>query len=76
MLYVRELENGCCKLSARSKSSFDVNSLARKFGGGGHSKASGATIEGSLADVKQRLIDAATALLEEHLATRRANASG
>lgn len=59
VLYVRELEQGMCKLSARSKTDFDVNALARRFGGGGHVKASGASIEGGLEDVRARLIDAA-----------------
>lgn len=63
VLYVRELEDGRCKLSARSKTDFDVNALARRFGGGGHKKASGATIEGSLPEVRARLVDAATSML-------------
>jgi len=75
VLYVRELEGGFCKLSARSKRDFDVNTLARRFGGGGHSKASGATIRGTLPEVKRLLVDAATELLDEHLAPRRADRS-
>jgi bifunctional oligoribonuclease and PAP phosphatase NrnA len=66
VIYLRELEGGCCKLSARSKQDFDVNVLARRFGGGGHTKASGATIRGSLAEVKARLIEATIELLGEH----------
>jgi nanoRNase/pAp phosphatase (c-di-AMP/oligoRNAs hydrolase) len=38
-----------------------VNQLARAFGGGGHKKASGATIEGALADVRERVVAAALA---------------
>ncbi|MEM7307752.1 MAG: bifunctional oligoribonuclease/PAP phosphatase NrnA [Planctomycetota bacterium] len=59
VLFLREREDGRVKLSARSKTSYDVNALARGFGGGGHVKASGATIQGSLADVRARLIAAA-----------------
>jgi phosphoesterase RecJ-like protein len=59
VLSVREIQPGLCKLSARSKTTYDVNMLARQFGGGGHVKASGATITGSLSDVRQRLIEAA-----------------
>ena len=59
VLFLKEIEDGICKLSARSKSSYDVNALARRFGGGGHVKASGATIRGKLAEVKDRLIVAA-----------------
>lgn len=59
VLSLRELESGEVKLSARSKTDFDVNALAREFGGGGHRKASGATIEGDIEDVKTRLVAAA-----------------
>jgi phosphoesterase RecJ-like protein len=59
VLFLRELEGGNVKLSARSKSDYDVNALARRFAGGGHRKAAGATIRGTLADVKRRVIDAA-----------------
>lgn len=63
VLYVREVEPGSCKLSARSKTAFDVNQLARRFGGGGHVKAAGATIAGPLPEVRARLVAAALELL-------------
>lgn len=59
VLFVRELDKDSCKLSARSKSDYNVNQLARQFGGGGHVKASGATIQGDLESVKARLVEAA-----------------
>ena len=59
VLFLREVANGNCKLSARSKTDYDVNALARAFGGGGHKKASGATIAGTLADVRARIVAAA-----------------
>lgn len=58
VLFVRESRDGTCKLSARSKSARSVNDLARRFGGGGHAKASGATLRMPLAQAKQALIDA------------------
>jgi len=58
---LRERPDGTVKLSARSKTVYDVNALARKFGGGGHVKASGATIQGSLADAHRRMVEAAVA---------------
>jgi len=61
VLLLRELEGGMCKLSARSKSDYDVNALARSFGGGGHAKASGATLKGRPDDVMRELIAAAEA---------------
>ena len=61
VLYLRELADGTCKLSARSKGEYDVNALARAFGGGGHRKASGATIPGPLAEARARVVAAAIA---------------
>jgi len=61
VLYLRELPDGTCKLSARSKGAYDVNALARRFGGGGHRKASGATIPGPLADARARVVAEALA---------------
>ena len=59
VLYVRELEPDLHKLSARSKTFFDVNALARQFGGGGHARASGATLRGELGKIKASLVAAA-----------------
>ena len=61
VLFLRAREDGQVKLSARSKTTYDVNALARLFGGGGHVKAAGATIRGSLADVRAKLVEAAIA---------------
>lgn len=63
VLSLRELADGAVKLSARSKTDFDVNLLARQFDGGGHKKASGAVIEGTLDEVKSQLVAATEALL-------------
>ncbi len=60
VLLVREVATGGVKLSARSKGDFDVHALARQFGGGGHKKASGATIAGkTLAEARAQLVAAA-----------------
>lgn len=59
VLFLRENADGKCKLSARSKGAFDVNALARRFGGGGHSKASGATLPGPLSEARAQLLAAA-----------------
>ncbi|MEM6672778.1 MAG: DHHA1 domain-containing protein [Planctomycetota bacterium] len=59
-LVLREIGPARCKLSARSKGAFDVQKLALAFGGGGHAKAAGATIE-------QPLIEARVELVEEAL---------
>jgi len=59
VLYLRELKDGRCKLSARSKTAYDVEDLASEFGGGGHLRAAGATIAGALDEVRERLVAAA-----------------
>lgn len=59
VLFLRELEGGGVKISARSKTDFDVNALMRRFGGGGHRKASGATVPGALDEVRMKVVDAA-----------------
>ncbi len=70
VLYLRELEPGSWKLSARSKTDFDVNALARRFGGGGHVKAAGATLAGSLSEVRGRVVAAVLEALEGAAAGR------
>ncbi len=59
----RELADGGVKISLRSTGSANVAALARAFGGGGHEKAAGATLDGALADVVERVLGAATASL-------------
>ena len=45
------------KISLRSKFDVDVSAIAKKFGGGGHVKASGLTMEGDLKTVKNTIIN-------------------
>lgn len=59
-LLFMEQPRGGIKVSFRSRSRVDVAKLAQGFGGGGHKLASGATLETSLDDAKQRVL-AATA---------------
>jgi phosphoesterase RecJ-like protein len=59
VLYLREVEKDVVKVSARSKRDYDVNALMRRFGGGGHKKASGATIQGPLKSVREKVLAAA-----------------
>ncbi len=59
VIFLREQKDGSVKLSARSKTGFDVNKLARRFGGGGHAKASGATLRTSLAASRDALVASA-----------------
>ncbi len=60
-MFFRDLGHGKVKVSFRSTGDVDVNRFARKFGGGGHAKAAGALIEGSLEEVRTRIVAAARA---------------
>lgn len=51
----RELRSGKWKVSFRSKNDIDVQKIAMAFGGGGHAHAAGCTLEGGLAEVKNRI---------------------
>ncbi|HEX7941460.1 MAG TPA: bifunctional oligoribonuclease/PAP phosphatase NrnA, partial [Gemmatimonadaceae bacterium] len=51
-LLFRDLGHGKVKVSFRSVGGTDVNAFARKFGGGGHAKASGAMLPGTLDEVR------------------------
>src|SRR5262245_56312420 len=62
-IFFRDLGHGKVKVSFRSTGGVDVNAFARKFGGGGHARASGALIPGGLDDVRERVLAAARAAL-------------
>ena len=55
---MRELADKGCKLSARSKEWYDVQKLASRFGGGGHARAAGASLEGNMGEACAALIAA------------------
>ncbi len=58
-LFFRDLGHGRVKISFRSTGEVDVNSFAHQFGGGGHMRASGAMVTGSLDDVIPKVVSAA-----------------
>ncbi|UCF20355.1 MAG: bifunctional oligoribonuclease/PAP phosphatase NrnA [Gemmatimonadota bacterium] len=58
----RELQAGLVKVSLRSTGDTNVAELARSFGGGGHERAAGATVEGDLAEVRRRVLEAVRGL--------------
>ena len=62
-LFFRDLGHGKVKVSFRSVGGTDVNAFARKFGGGGHAKASGAMLPGTLDQVRDLVVEAARAML-------------
>jgi len=58
-------DNGPVRVNLRSKHGVDVAALARRFGGGGHERAAGARVPGSLAEVAKKIVDAAIAELHD-----------
>ncbi len=58
-IFFRDLGHGKIKASFRSTGTVDVNAFARQFGGGGHARASGALIAGTIEEVRYRVVNAA-----------------
>ena len=59
-----EIAQGRIKVSLRSVGEVDVASFARPFGGGGHVKAAGLSLEGAMGDVQSQVLEAARAFLD------------
>ncbi len=59
----RDLGHSRVKISFRSVRGVDTNALAKQFGGGGHARASGALVSGTLDEVRDKVLAAARAML-------------
>ena len=59
----RDLGHGKVKISFRSVRGVDANALAKQFGGGGHARASGALVGGTLDEVRAKVLAAAREML-------------
>lgn len=57
-LLFRPTSDGATKVSFRSTGTLDVQPIARRFGGGGHAKASGALVAEPLETVKNKVLAA------------------
>jgi phosphoesterase RecJ-like protein len=62
-LLFRDLGHGKVKISFRSVRGVDANALAKQFGGGGHARASGALVSGTLDEVRSKVLAAAREML-------------
>jgi len=62
VLFLEEAE-GVVRVSFRSRGQVRVDGLARALGGGGHQKAAGARVEGSLPAVRRRVLSEVAKLL-------------
>ncbi len=67
-LFFRDLGHGKVKVSLRSTGDVDVQQFARRYGGGGHRKASGAMLTGTLIEVRAQVVNDARAYLRGELA--------
>ncbi|HWQ83301.1 MAG TPA: bifunctional oligoribonuclease/PAP phosphatase NrnA [Anaerolineales bacterium] len=56
VILFNEQGNGHIKVSWRSQPGIDITPLALQYGGGGHPAASGADVEGSLAEVEAKVL--------------------
>lgn len=67
-LLFRSSNSGAIKVSFRSNGSVDVNELARRFGGGGHVKASGCMLDGPMDRAVEEVLQATREAVAQELA--------
>lgn len=60
---IRERESERFKVSLRSRGTFDVEQIARRYGGGGHKNAAGCEVLGNAAEVRRQIVADLTAAL-------------
>jgi phosphoesterase RecJ-like protein len=63
-LFFMEQPRGGVKVSFRSRARVDVARVAEQFGGGGHQRASGATLDATLDEARTRVLRAVAAELD------------
>ena len=62
-VFLRETEKGI-KVSLRSKDYVNVSEIGRIFGGGGHTRAAGCTVQGTIEQVKVQILNQIKAVLK------------
>src|SRR5947207_3169414 len=62
LLITEPLDSGPVRVSLRSKGQVDVARFAEQFGGGGHARASGLKLDGTLVEARDKVV---TAMVEE-----------
>jgi phosphoesterase RecJ-like protein len=63
--FLKETKPGEIKVGLRSKTYGDVSAIAQSYGGGGHKKAAGCTLYGTLQEAKEKISAAIVAHLSE-----------
>lgn len=56
-LFFEERADNTVRISLRSRGDYEVRSIAQAFGGGGHTLAAGAAVQGELNEVKSKVLD-------------------
>ncbi|MCK4541665.1 MAG: bifunctional oligoribonuclease/PAP phosphatase NrnA [Spirochaetales bacterium] len=64
VVFIKEEKEEECSIGLRSNHSVDVGKIARSFGGGGHKRASGFYWKGSKEEVKGKLIETFSKIIE------------
>jgi phosphoesterase RecJ-like protein len=64
VLLVEPIDFGPVRVSFRSKGQVDVAKFAEQFGGGGHARASGAKVDGSMGIARERVLSGLLAQLD------------
>lgn len=62
---LKQTDSNTFKLSLRTYSPLDASIICQMLGGGGHKRAAGATLKGSLDEVKEQVLEAIKAHMEE-----------
>lgn len=70
-ILMRDAEPGRVKISFRASGDVDVSAIASQFGGGGHRKAAGCSVAGTLDDVRPKIIEAAEQAVRKTMAAPR-----
>jgi phosphoesterase RecJ-like protein len=59
-IFFKQNDKGVLRCSLRSKGDIDVCEISREYGGGGHKNAAGFKFDGSLADMREKLLNKLT----------------
>ncbi len=64
-LMIFENAENSCRINFRSKGYYSINKIAQYFGGGGHSFAAGAKVNGKIYDVASKVVDKTIEIMKE-----------
>jgi phosphoesterase RecJ-like protein len=74
-LVLREKDDGRIEVSMRAGPGWDISGVALQLGGGGHPRAAGCTVAGTMTVVRERVLNAVESALREQAAASRPQAA-